>query len=164
MYRLPGSSCRFLGISCLRNSLGNTDVLHTSEKSTTFLSLFILLKTKPVKTVNSIAIDCPILLFDEFTGWVDLESGLLIIFLSLATDRSDSVRVIRSHFHWVILTLCIFGKLPIVFMPLRLVTRGGVRVVVFTRDFVKTSGGVFVPSDGLLRFSTRIAHLEPLED
>ena len=36
--------------------------------------------------------------------------------------------------------------------------------MVLTRDLVKTSAGIFVPSDGLLRFSVRIVLFETLKD
>ena len=36
--------------------------------------------------------------------------------------------------------------------------------MVLSRNLVKTSASIFVPSDGLLRFFVRFALLEPLED
>ena len=45
-------------------------------------------------------------------------------------------------------------------MPLSLVPRSDVAMIL-TRNLVKTSAGIFVPSDGLLRLSVRIMLLEP---
>ena len=47
---------------------------------TTYLILSIVSMTKPVRTMNSIAIDFPILVVDEFLRWVELEDLSLVRF------------------------------------------------------------------------------------
>ena len=44
------------------------------KKSTTYVTLSMLPKTKRMKTMNSIAIGFPTLDVDKFVGWVELES------------------------------------------------------------------------------------------
>ena len=70
------------------------------------MTLSILSKTKPVKTMNSVANDFPILDVDEFDGWVDLEAldHLVVV------GHSDGVRIIRSHFQTAVLTLCVLKQ------------------------------------------------------
>ena len=76
-------------------------------------------------------------------------------------DCSYSFGVIWSPCRRCILTSCIWGKLPVVFVPLALGPCGIVRVV-RTRDHVQTSAGTFVPSNGLQR--VRFLLLESLKD
>ena len=51
---------------------------HTFEKSTTFAVLSILSKTKPVRTLSSIATDFPKMVVDEFDGWVEPDKWFLL--------------------------------------------------------------------------------------
>ena len=70
--------------------------------------------------------------------------------------RQNARMLNTSPFDRPFLTLCIYSKLPIFFVPLPLVPRGDVGVV-FTRDLVKTSASIFVPYDSMLRFSVRFS-------
>ena len=118
-------------------------------------------KTKPVNTMNSIAIGFPLW---TLTSWLAGKNWPLDHLLSLVTDRSDGVREIRSFFHRALLSLCVrIKRASNYFIPLQLVPRCDVRVVL-TRDLVKKSASIFVPSGGLLRFSVRVVLLERLED